>query len=94
MAETDNGKAALAFVEQQPLALLCLDLMLGESSGYDICARVRKLPGLQDLPVMIVSARALPFDRALAEEVGSNAYLTKPIRWKQFAATVKMLTGG
>jgi len=46
------------------------------------------------VPVLIVSARAMPPDRAMAEEVGATAYLIKPIRWKTFASTVSGLLDG
>jgi DNA-binding response OmpR family regulator len=73
---------------------VCLDLMLPESSGYEVCAQIRKMPGMETLPVLIVSSRSLPLDRALAEEAGSTAYLIKPVRWKSFAATVKQFVDG
>jgi DNA-binding response OmpR family regulator len=91
VSEAATGKAALAELERRRPSLVCLDLMLPESSGYEICERIRSTPRLSDLPVLIVSARSMPPDRALAEEVGATAYLIKPIRWKTFAATVQSL---
>ena len=91
LAEAATGKAAMEQLERQRPALVCLDLMLPESSGYAICERIRANPDLKDLPVLVVSARSMPPDRALAEEVGATAYLIKPIRWKTFAATVQAL---
>jgi len=92
VSEAGTGKAAWAQLDKARPTLVCLDLMLPESSGYEICERIRATPRLRDLPVLIVSARSLPPDRALAEEVGATAYLIKPIRWKSFAETVRLLT--
>jgi DNA-binding response OmpR family regulator len=89
--EAGNGKAALALLHAQAPALVCLDLMLPESSGYDICEEMRRSPHLKNVPVLVVSARSMPPDRALAEEVGASAYLIKPIRWESFSATVLRL---
>lgn len=86
--EAGTGKAALALLEAQVPALVCLDLMLPESSGYSICERIRADARLRDVPVLMISARAMPSDRAHAEEVGANAYLIKPIRFTSFQATV------
>lgn len=94
MIEAEGVKVALAALAQRRFALVCLDLMLPESSGYELCAQIRKMPGLEALPVLIVSSRSLPLDRAIAEEAGSSAYLIKPVRWKVFAATVKQLVDG
>jgi DNA-binding response OmpR family regulator len=82
VTEAGTGKAALAILDDPAtgkFALVCLDLML---------------PELREVPVLIISARSMPPDRALAEEVGANAYLIKPIRWGSFAATVQDLVPG
>jgi CheY-like chemotaxis protein len=91
--EAVSGKAALAVLETRLPALVCLDLMLPEISGYDVCERMRAIPRLQGVPVLVISARAQPPDRALAEELGANAYLIKPIRWNTFSETVLGLIG-
>ncbi len=91
VVEAGTGKAAMAALEQWRPTLLCLDLMLPESSGYQICETIRATAHLADLPVLVVSARSMPPDRALAEEVGATAYLMKPIRWKTFSETVLSL---
>ncbi len=94
VSEAGTGKAALALLDgPEEFALVCLDLMLPESSGYAICEHIRRTPKLRELPVLVISARSMPPDRALAEEVGANAYLIKPIRWVSFAATVHQLLG-
>jgi two-component system chemotaxis response regulator CheY len=87
--EAATGKAALSLLEAERIPqLVCLDVMLPELSGYEICEHIRATPRLKDVQVLIVSARALPSDRALAEELGANAYLIKPIRWASFSSSV------
>jgi DNA-binding response OmpR family regulator len=90
--EAATGKAALSLLEGKRTPLLvCLDVMLPELSGYEICEHIRATPRLKDVQILIVSARALPSDRALAEEIGANHYLIKPIRWATFSSSVKAL---
>ena len=92
--EAATGKSALAMLETVEVpSIVCLDLMLPDSSGYTICERIRALPRLSEVPVLIISARSMPPDRALAEEVGATAYLIKPIRWASFSEVVLGLTG-
>ncbi|HEX4385563.1 MAG TPA: response regulator [Myxococcales bacterium] len=92
--EAATGKSALAMLETVEVPnIVCLDLMLPDSSGYTICERIRALPRLSEVPVLIISARSMPPDRALAEEVGATAYLIKPIRWASFSEVVLGLTG-
>ena len=89
--EAATGKAALWRLERERPALVCLDLMLPESSGYEICERIRAMPHLAKVRVLVISARSMPPDRALAEEVGADAYLMKPIRWGSFSSLVSSL---
>src|ERR1700694_3331512 len=73
--EVGTGKAALAALSDSVPGLVCLDLMLPEWSGYDICEHIRKTPALSAIAVLVISARAMPPDRAEAEAVGADAYL-------------------
>jgi CheY-like chemotaxis protein len=92
VVEAATGKSALSLLEQRIRpALVCLDLILPELSGYEICEKIRASPRLATVPVLVVSARSMPPDRALAEELGANAYLVKPIRWKTFSQAVAEL---
>ena len=81
--EAATGRAALALLKEEKPALVCLDLMLPE-----------RKPRLRPKLCLIVSARAMPPDRAMAEEVGATAYLIKPIHWKTFSTTVAGLLDG
>ncbi len=92
--EAGTGKAALVELAAMTPALVCLDLMLPEMSGYDICRHIRRAPALSHVRVLMISARSMPPDRAQAEEVGADGYLIKPIRWKAFSATVLALLDG
>jgi CheY-like chemotaxis protein len=83
-----DGRAAITALTQSPPLLLCLDLMLPESSGYDVCEHVQRTPALKDVRVLMISARSLPEDRALAEELGARAYLSKPFTQADFVRSV------
>jgi len=56
------------------------------ADGQEAIKRVAK-----DLPILVVSARILPLDRAHAEEAGASAYLTKPFTRALFAEQVRAL---
>jgi two-component system chemotaxis response regulator CheY len=84
-----DGRAAMKQLDAGRPTLLCIDLMLPESSGYDICDHVRASPTLQGLPILMISARTMPDDRARAEELGVKRYLAKPFTQAQFVSLVK-----
>ncbi|HUJ25939.1 MAG TPA: response regulator [Myxococcales bacterium] len=92
--EAGTGKAAMQLLRARAPSLVCLDLVLPEMSGYEICEAIRSNAATRDVPVLVLSARSTPDDRALAEELGASAYLVKPLQRSTFLSTVKLLMGG
>ena len=92
VSEARTGKEAMDMLGKMHPDLVCLDLMLPEQSGYEICEHIRRTTVLREVPVLVISARALPEDRAHAEEVGADAYLIKPFTFAEFTAKVTKLT--
>jgi two-component system OmpR family response regulator len=86
-----DGPSALQLFADDPegVDLLVLDLMLPGMSGYAICETVRGLD--PDLPIMILSARTLPEDRARGFDLGANQYMTKPFDLDEFISRVRNL---
>jgi CheY-like chemotaxis protein len=85
-----NGHAALARVAQHKFDLICLDLMLPHVSGFEVCENLRTSMKLKT-PILVISARGHPEDRANAEEVGANAFLIKPFKAKALVVEVRRL---
>jgi two-component system OmpR family response regulator len=87
---TGDGQSALTHIEADGSPdLVILDLMLPGMSGYKVCETIRA-SGL-DTPVLILSARTLPEDRAQGFDVGADQYLTKPFELDELIARVKNL---
>ena len=86
-----EGRAALTWLATQTPDLVCLDLMLPETSGYEVCEQLKASARHRFTPVLMMSARGLPMDRAHAEEVGADAYLVKPFTRAEFIATAQGL---
>lgn len=84
-----EGRAALAVVEQEPVDVVVLDLMLPGMSGYSICETLRESG--YDMPILILSARTLPEDRTRGFEAGANQYLMKPFDLDEFLTRIKNL---
>jgi DNA-binding response OmpR family regulator len=93
VTEASDGAKALAALDGGSFELVVLDLMLPESSGYDVleAMRARKLTAT---PVIMMSARGLPEDRAHAEELGAVLYLIKPFTRADFTRAVKLVLEG
>jgi CheY-like chemotaxis protein len=80
-----DGESALALIEQaagrnaQPLDGMILDMNLLTHSGIEILNRVRAIPSLAALSVVILTSSDSPADRRDAEELGAAAYIRKAI---------------
>lgn len=59
--------------------LICLDVVMPSVCGLDVCEQIRRTPATCDIPVLVMSVRGTPQDRANAELAGASAYLTKPV---------------
>ncbi len=93
VSEVSDGRKAMSALKEQQLDLVVLDLMLPESSGYDVLEFMQK-EGKTQTPVLMMSARSLPEDRAHAEELGARLYLIKPFTRAEFTRAVRAVTEG
>lgn len=81
-------RAARRLVDQKSPDLVCVDLVLPEGSGYELCEYIKATPALSATRVLVVSGRSLPTDRAFAEEAGADAFLSKPFAIEALMAAV------
>ncbi len=72
-----NGQNALDILESTEVSLVLLDLMLPDMSGVDICRHIRSHTSIQNLPVIMVTAKGEEIDRVIGFEVGADDYVVK-----------------
>ncbi len=73
-----DGAEALALLRAGEFDLVFTDLEMPHLNGYELLREIRAAPGLEDLPVVVVSSRSADKHRALATELGASAHLPKP----------------
>jgi PAS domain S-box-containing protein len=71
-----TGEEALAMAVRQPLALITLDIMLPGMDGWALLSRLKELPAVKGIPVVIISIVA---DRSKGVALGAAAVMEKPI---------------
>ncbi len=71
-----SAEAALTLAVQQPLSLITLDILLPNMDGWDLLSRLKQLPALRRVPVVIISILA---DRTKGFALGAAAVMQKPI---------------
>ncbi len=73
-----NGMEAIDKVHKDKPDLVILDLMLPKIDGYKVCGLLKKDSRYKEIPIIMFSARAQEADIKMGEEVGADAYITKP----------------
>src|SRR5262245_37295626 len=71
--------SALRIARSQAVDLLICDVNLGADSGLELSRELRRLPGMQDVPVMFISRTQLPDIVRRSHEAGAAYYLRKPL---------------
>ena len=78
----------LTLAETQQPDLILLDIHLPEMDGYEVFSRLQALDATRHIPVIAVSANAMPEDIKRAQSAGFRDYCTKPIDISSFLQTV------
>ena len=88
-----DGTAALALISQQwpDVVLLDIHLPLPGPDGFEICRRVRQDTATRLTPIILITARNAPDDRAKGLDAGADDFLTKPIDPQELLARVRSL---
>jgi two-component system KDP operon response regulator KdpE len=81
-----DGTEALKLIDERPIDLLILDIMMPGPDGLDVLARVRRD---MDVPVLMLSARGRESDKVEALDAGADDYLTKPFGVEELLARVR-----
>lgn len=76
----NDGVQAVQIAEQESFAAILMDCRLPTMDGYEATRRIRQLPGYATLPIIALTANALPGDRATCLQAGMNDYLSKPFK--------------
>jgi DNA-binding response OmpR family regulator len=85
-----TGKGAVEFCSKERPDLILLDIMLPDSSGLEICTRVRSHAELSATPIVFITARATEADRITGLELGANDYLVKPFSIRELITRIKV----
>jgi DNA-binding response OmpR family regulator len=74
----ENGEQALEIINEENPQLVFLDVMMPKMNGMEVCRRVKKELALDDVYVILLTAKGQELDRQKGQEVGADLYLTKP----------------
>jgi len=88
-----DGATGLRMAETLKPDLVLLDLQLPDIDGLDVLGRLRADASLDGMPIVVLSATAMPADIAQARDRGATDYWTKPLDFQHFLAGIATLLG-
>jgi len=89
-AGANTGRGALELCLKERPDLILLDIMLPDSNGLEICARLRNHPTIGGAPIIFLTARGSEADRVMGLEQGANDYIVKPFSIRELIARVNV----
>ncbi|WP_405575848.1 HAMP domain-containing protein [Streptomyces sp. NBC_01167] len=76
----ENGREGIETLERNPdVQLVLMDIMMPEMDGYETIEAIRRSPLWTDLPIVALTAKAMPGDREKSIAQGANEYVPKPV---------------
>ncbi|WP_019419780.1 response regulator transcription factor [Paenibacillus sp. OSY-SE] len=85
-AYVTSAEACEHFLQENETSLILLDINLGQSSGFDLCKKLRQTT---QIPILFISARSSDDDILIALNIGGDDYIQKPYTLSILLAKVK-----
>jgi CheY-like chemotaxis protein len=90
----DNGTDGIALLTRHPeIDIVLMDSMMPDLDGNETTRLIRDLPEGADLPVVFLTAKAMPGDRESSLAAGASDYVTKPVDLDELLATIASWVG-
>lgn len=86
-----DGQEGLSKAQKEKPDLIVLDLMLPKMDGYKVCGLLKADTRYNKIPVIMFTAKAQESDKKLGQEVGAEAYITKPFEQEILLGKIKEL---
>jgi len=93
-----DGESALAYLRHEAgftgtprPDLILLDLNLPRKDGHEVLAEIKSDPGLQRIPVVVLTTSDAEEDILRSYDLHANAYVTKPVDFSRFLEVVRQI---
>ncbi len=91
VSAAEDGESAFRQLAETAPDLMILDVMLPKMNGFEVLRHVRAHPSLSALPVIMLTAKGQTQDRRTAEDIGADAFITKPFSNRDVVDHVRRL---
>jgi len=73
-----DGLEGMEIISREHPEVVFLDIMMPKMNGYEVCRRVKDDPSLQDIKIVLLTAKGQEADKKHGLDAGAHMYLTKP----------------
>lgn len=94
VVKLSSSTPAIQTILNEKPDVVILDVMMPDISGLEVLRYMRREPSLQNIPVVIVSAKGMPADIRTAMDAGASLYLTKPVGFLELKQGVEQALQG
>ncbi len=84
-----NGREAFETITQEKIDLVLADIMMPEKNGYELVQSIRSVESLQELPIILLTAKSETDEKVEGIEKGANDYITKPFSPNELTARIR-----
>ncbi len=88
VTEASDGMSAVGLCKLNKYDLVILDIMMPKLDGFTACKEIKKI---QDVPIIMLSARTEEYDKLFGFELGIDDYIVKPFSPKELMARIKVI---
>lgn len=88
VTEAGDGMSAVGLCKLNSYDLVILDIMMPKLDGFSACKEIKKI---QDVPIIMLSARGEEYDKLFGFELGIDDYIVKPFSPKELMARINVI---
>lgn len=88
IAEANDGYEALAKLDETKPDLILLDIIMPGIDGYKVMSLIKGKPGMEDVPIIMLTSRSNLIDKMRGKVSGTDEYLTKPFKYEELIGKI------